>query len=259
MPRSRNVDSYSQDLLHLARAMYEGRITELRIGPMPLRDAQSRRQEWYAFVRAHAPSIDNANKRLQASLRMKDKHAGAKWFNRVQELDEQYTAIQQFECTLDHDITRPEDSAYVIFRSKTVRTVLIADALRAVGAERATIADIVAERNAGKTPAIFNQPKVDRKGNTLMAKGSLTERLEATKDQAPEFDYAQAGLSGFMPSQGEGFDLARVLSPEALAASPLPEPTRQLDSPAAEAYPSPVLPDSTAASPLSTTKEEPST
>jgi len=199
--------------------MYQGLFQELRVGPLPIYKAKAQRYEWYAFVRAHMPSIDVANKRLSNALKNKNSAEAARWTTIINTLDDQLIAILKYEAILDVDL-QAEDAAYIIYRDKSVRAQSLTDQLEALGVKD-TVKDIVADRTRNRAPIEHVQ---QQDGKLHIA-------------PALEFDYKKAGLTDFMPSPSEGFDLARVLAPLVPATSG--DSPAQLDSAGQVAYPTP--------------------
>jgi len=217
--------------LHISDSM-NGTVTEIPVGPFTPNDAKARRQEWYSFGRSHITTIADAQLKLQMAIKNKDLNAQRNLKNRIEGLELQHETILNYEVSLNVDLeTSSPLSHTLIFHNRAHRMAEFERALKPFE-NKPSIIDMVTELND------FSDPK------------AITIRPSAQRLAAnPELASQVPDISEFLPSAGEGFDLARVLSPEALAAEPpLPsaneKPNAQLDTPSGVRHTDPVLPDS---------------
>jgi len=254
--------------------------TDIPVGPFTANDAKARRQEWYSFQRAHVTSLVDAKDNLLKALKTKDVPAQMNLRSHIQNLEIQYDTIIRYEVSLRIDLEREDALTHtLVFQNRSHRMAEFEAALKAFDVQSEPLLDAMPVVEAGASRGEHGK---------FLAPGTLTER------KAAAINLEKLGLADFLPKPGEDFDpirsglvpsaqqipepiasaSPREISPAALAlmkqrelegseaiyaAATSPKPTGQLDSPAELRYPDPVLPDSPAASPLSTTKEEPST
>ncbi len=168
MPRSKNIYAYPTALFKLARAMHDQAFQELRIPYDNINEAKSRRQEWYAFMRAHQTSIELAQKRIRGALLNKNERELEIWRNKLDAMDLQLEAIQRYEVIVDIDLNISATKCTLIFRNKAARMTQLDAALASIGAKEQTLEEMLEFATAalptnapillGKQPSLRDDP-----------------------------------------------------------------------------------------------------
>jgi hypothetical protein len=114
----------------------------LRLEGFSINGAKHFRQEWYAFVRAHYPSIERAQARHKAAFIAKDKAALAVWSGRLHAWETELETIVRFEVLLEIGLTDTYSTA-LVFRNKNERAPNVDDALNKLGASHESIEDMI--------------------------------------------------------------------------------------------------------------------
>jgi hypothetical protein len=135
-------------------------IPEVTTPPMLLRQAKAMREEWYAFVRAHEPSIEIFAKRAKLARNAKAENEMNMWEQKKEATDIQQTAVQQYECILAIDVAVLRDEATLTWRNKQVRTASLRSALDALGTTHQTVEDMIMQAHAAGQHAVDHRHEV---------------------------------------------------------------------------------------------------